>query len=127
MKKYRRAVVSVLACLVITLHTGGAAANDSIAVDWRSQYPDACKTLQDATLEANDCVLCHHPGGNNLNPYGSDLAMVGVNFVVVEGFDSDGDERTNGQEILLDCTLPGDVTSVPVKVETWSAIKALFR
>ncbi len=102
-------------------------AHENIGDDWRTQYPDACQILLDATLEANDCVLCHFAGGSNLNPYGWDLASTGLNFVTIEGFDSDGDGRTNGEEILLDCTFPGDVTSVPVEAETWSGVKALFR
>ena len=39
--------------------------------------------------------------------------------------DSDGDGRTNGQEILSDCSAPGDAVSA-AEAATWSAIKALF-
>jgi len=127
MKNRHLATTGTLACLLVALLAGSAMAYNSIGSDWRDQYPDACQTLQDATLNANDCVLCHIAGGFNLNPYGSDLASTGLNFVAIEGFDSDGDDRTNGEEILLDCTFPGDVTSVPVEAETWSAIKVLFR
>lgn len=104
-----------------------AHANETIAADWLIYYPNACETLTDALLEANDCVLCHNPGADTLNAYGFDLSVVGGNFLTAEGFDSDGDGRTSGQEILLDCTLPGDFGSVPVHDSTWSAVKALFR
>lgn len=126
MNDRRFLTLSLVACLLAT-QTGSAMAYGGIGDDWLAQYPDACKTLTDATLEANGCVLCHYADSNALNPYGSDLASVSENFVVAEGFDSDGDQRTNGEEILLDCTLPGDTLSVPEENPTWSAVKALFR
>jgi hypothetical protein len=70
-------------------------------------------------------VLCH-AGVPSLNAYGSDLA--GTNPLAIENLDSDGDSKTNGQEINTDCTLPGDASSVlPVEDLTWGAIKVLFR
>jgi hypothetical protein len=122
----RLAILALALCLPAAL-AGSATANDTIAADWRTQYPAACQTLIDATFEAGSCLLCHNPGGASLNPYGSDLAGLAVNFVVAESFDSDGDGRTNGQEILLDCTLPGDFASVPAESRSWSAVKALYR
>ena len=126
MTEQRILVISMVACILMT-GIGSAAAYNGIGADWRAQYPDACQTLQDATLNANDCILCHNSGSSALNPYGSDLASMGNNFVAIESFDSDGDGRTNGQEINLDCTLPGDVASVPDEDSSWSAIKALYR
>lgn len=114
-------------CLLLGLMIGAAnpaAAFNGIGRDWRDQYPDVCSTL---TTASQDCSLCHIEGGFDLNPYGSDLANANNNFLAVEALDSDGDGRTNGQEISQDCTLPGDAASVPVRTATWSSIKALFR
>ena len=116
----------ILASLTLCLLGFGgddARAYRPIANDWLDQYADVCPDL---AVAANDCSLCHMPN-LDLNPYGSDIAQANENFLAIEGDDSDGDGRTNGQEILLDCTLPGDAGSVPVSVSTWSHIKALFR
>jgi hypothetical protein len=123
----RRVLAASMVACILAIGAGDATAYNSIGADWRAQYPDACQTLLDATLNANDCILCHNAGSSALNPYGSDLASMGNNFLAVESFDSDGDGRNNGQEINLDCTFPGDVTSVPVESGSWSAVKALYR
>lgn len=93
--------------------------------DWRDNYPDACQELQDATLRANNCIICHS-AGFGLNPYGSDFKEANEVFADIEDMDSDGDGRTNGEEILNDCSLPGDAVS-PADTDTWGGIKALFR
>ena len=49
-----------------------------------------------------------------------------MDFASIEGDDSDGDGRTNGEEINVDCTLPGDPAS-PVDQDSWGSLKALFR
>ncbi|MCP4573586.1 MAG: hypothetical protein GY838_14605 [bacterium] len=123
MMNRRNLILSIVACLLMT-HAGTAAAYNFIGGNWRTQYPDVCQTLTDASFS---CTLCHNPDSDSLNPYGSDLAGLSSNFVVAESFDSDGDGRNNGQEILLDCTLPGNALSVPEENPTWSAVKALYR
>lgn len=117
-------VTASLALCLLGLAAGEAAAFNGIARDWRDQYPDACATL---TAASQDCSLCHIEGGFDLNPYGLDLADASNNFLNIEGDDSDGDGRTNGQEINLDCTLPGDAASVPARTAQWGIIKALYR
>jgi hypothetical protein len=116
---------SLALCLV------GLAATQTLAFsglgrDWRDFYPDACQELQDATTNAMDCVMCHLPPGNNLNPYGQDFNDAGRNFAAIESMDSDGDGRTNREEILIDCSLPGDPIS-PTDQDSWGSIKVLFR
>jgi len=61
-----------------------------------------------------------------LNPYGQDFKEADRDFAAIESFDSDGDGRTNGEEILIDCTLPGDAIS-PADLNSWGNIKALYR
>jgi hypothetical protein len=100
-----------------------AGANGTIRDDWLATYPDVCGALTDA---ANNCSLCHD-GVPSLNPYGSDLAANGNDPEAIEALDSDGDTRTNLQEITMDCTLPGDATSVPNTPQTWTSVRALFR
>lgn len=108
-------------CLMVTTAGQGLAFN-GIATNWKNTYPDVCATL---TAAANDCTLCHSTGFG-LNSYGVDLNNAGLNFASIEGDDSDGDGRSNLQEITLDCTLPGDASSVPVDPNTWESIKALY-
>jgi len=116
---------SLTLCLLVTLGGEGVAFN-SIGNNWAAEYPGACQTLQDARLSAQSCVLCHTPGFG-FNAYGADLEANGANFAAVANMDSDGDGRTNVQEILEDCTLPGDGTSVPVDADSWAAVKSLYR
>ncbi len=113
------APLAILAFCLLLAPIDDAAAYSGILSDWNTQYPDACEDLQ-----ALSCNLCHG-GGFSLNPYGSDLAAAGNDFAAVEATDSDGDGRTNGQEINQDCSAPGDVTS-PTEPATWASIKSLF-
>jgi hypothetical protein len=115
-------VLTVPALCLVLLQAGEAQARNAIKNDWLDQYPEACAEL--VTL-ANNCTLCHEGGGFAVNLYGADLANVNEDFVAVEGVDSDGDGRTNGQEILSDCSAPGDAVSAPATI-TWSSIKSLF-
>jgi len=117
----------ITASLALCLLSGGvgrALARPQIASNWRAQYPDACQLL---VFASQDCTLCHYVPGYAFNPYGQDLKDNSVDFVGIESMDSDGDGRTNGEEILLDCTLPGDDTSTPAYASTWGGIKALYR
>lgn len=124
MRNLKKSIVAAsLALCLLGIGGSQAFAYNSIANSWKNTYVDVCPDL---TAAANDCSLCH-VDGFNLNPYGSDVAGASNNFLSIEGTDSDGDGRTNGQEISQDCTLPGDETSVPVSLTTWSHIKALFR
>ena len=116
---------SLVLCL-IGLTATQTLAYTGLGRDWRVNYPDACKELQDATTNAMDCVMCHQPSGFSLNPYGQDFDNAGRDFSAIESVDSDGDGRTNGEEILLDCSLPGDSIS-PADLDSWSNIKVLFR
>jgi len=115
---------SLVLCLVGAIAPQALALN-RIAQDWRDQYPDSCQDLQDATTNAQSCIMCH-TAGFNFNPYGQDLKDNDVDFVAIENMDSDGDGRTNGEEINIDCTLPGDAIS-PIEQGNWGNIKALFR
>ncbi len=114
-------LVPVLCGLLMTLPAKEAPAEESFIASWRAYYPEACATLYQ---RAQTCVLCH-TSGFGLNEYGADLANNGVNYAVVGLLDSDGDGRTNNQEINLDCTDPADDTA-PGETFTWSSVKALF-
>jgi hypothetical protein len=113
--------LAVLAFCVILAAGEQAAATNTVKNNWLAQYPDVCSEL---VARANDCSLCHG-GGFSLNAYATAIRDNSFDFEAVESLDSDGDGRTNGEEILNDCTAPGDETS-PVDAATWSALKALF-
>ena len=115
---------SLVLCLV-GLSTNQSLAYNGFGSDWRDNYPEACQTLQDATRNTTNCILCH-TAGFGLNSYASDLKDADMVFAAIEDIDSDGDGRTNGEEILNDCTLPGDAVS-PAETDTWGSIKVLFR
>lgn len=115
---------SLVLCLV-GLSATQVLAWTGIGNDWRANYPDTCPELQAATTNATNCVLCH-TSGFGLNSYGEDVGDANNDFTSIEGDDSDGDGRTNGEEILIDCTMPGDAAS-PVDPSTWGSIKVLFR
>ncbi len=115
---------SLVLCLVGITATP-ALAYTSFGSNWRNFYPDSCQELQDATTNALDCILCHGTEFS-LNPYGQDFKEADLNFAAIESFDSDGDGRTNGEEILIDCSLPGDAIS-PADLNSWGNIKSLFR
>jgi hypothetical protein len=110
-------------CLQLIL-LGSAQATEALAGAWRSDYEgweEVCTKVLDA---ATNCILCHTevPG---LNPYGQDIFDFGFGWFALEWEDSDGDGRLSGDEIRLDCTLPGDATS-PDEPTSWSRIKALY-
>ncbi|MEN8006817.1 MAG: hypothetical protein ABFS42_07350 [Candidatus Krumholzibacteriota bacterium] len=113
------------ALCLLGLMAGQGLARNSIANDWRNFYPNSCQTLQDATTNGQSCILCH-TAGFGLNPYAQDLLNADLNFAAIESLDSDGDGRTNGEEINVDCSLPGDPVS-PVDNDSWGGIKVLFR
>ena len=107
-------------CLVPVL----AQATSGIKNGWLADFPDVCPDLVEA---ANNCTLCHGDAFA-LNDYAQDYKDFGEDWLVIQSRDSDQDSRTNEQEILLDCTLPGDPASVVANEGyTWGGIKALFR
>ncbi len=114
----------LLVAALITGTLGTALGTTPIKNNWRDNiYPDACQELVDA---ANTCILCH-TDVPVLNDYGLDYLANNQDWVAIEVLDSDGDTVSNGQEINVDCTLPGDPTSVtPNDSQTWGAIKALY-
>ena len=116
---------SLALCLLVTIG-GESQAYNGIGTSWAAEYPGACQTLQDALADEQDCMLCH-TSGFGLNSYGDDLDQANNNFSAIADMDSDGDGRTNLQEILDDCTLPGDGTSVPTESDSWAAVKSLYQ
>jgi cytochrome c553 len=118
-------VLTILGALAVgasLLSANSVLARNSIKNGWLAHYPDACPEL---VARAADCTLCHESDGFAVNGYGADLAGANEDFAAIESLDSDGDGRTNGQEILDDCSAPGDAVSATESV-TWSFIKALF-
>jgi hypothetical protein len=120
MQKMVMIILCLSLCILVFPHSSAQAYN-SIGVAWSAFYPDACGDLNDA---ATACFLCH-AAGTALNPYGEDVAAANEDFGAIEGDDSDSDGRTNGEEILNDCSLPGDATSATT-TRTWSLIKSLY-
>ena len=114
-------ILSVLAFCLLMLPAQDSQAFTGIKNNWLAEYPDVCQDLVDI---ANDCSLCHG-GGFSLNPYSQDLLDASLVFADIEAMDSDGDGRTNIEEIGTDCTAPGDAVS-PVEAATWTTIKTLF-
>lgn len=115
---------SLVLCLV-GLSASGALAYNNIGSAWRAFYPDTCQELQDATTNGQDCILCH-TASLGFNDYGQAVKDANDDFGSIENDDSDGDGRTNGEEILIDCSLPGDAAS-PVDLDSWGSVKVLFR
>ncbi len=120
MQKMVMIILCLSLCMLVFPHSS-AQATGGIRDAWLEFYPNACDDLTNA---AAACFLCHAsvPG---LNPYGEDMADANNDFGAIEGDDSDSDGRTNGEEILNDCTLPGDATSATT-TRTWSLIKSLY-
>jgi len=118
MKKTQIALLALAGCMILFVPNAVHANGDWLSA-WRGTYVDICPDLA-----TTSCTLCHD-GAPALNAYGAEMGS--MNFVAIEGIDSDGDGRTNGEEILQDCTLPGDSDSVPVEFDSWGAIKVLFR
>ena len=85
------------------LWMSNAFAFGSILTDFRNAYP--LSTTDDA-----NCAVCHTSATSapGFNPYGQALANASVNFVAIEGQNSDGDAGgfTNLQEITAN-TQPG--------------------
>ena len=115
-------LTALAAFYMFTLGASPAAADAGVRDAWIAAYSDT--TCEDLLIAVNECSFCHN-SGITLNPYGDDLANNWADPTTIEDLDSDGDGRTNGEEILLDCSLPGDAVS-PIEVETWSTIKTLF-
>lgn len=123
MKRIYVAAGALAACMLM-LGPQAAHATSTYRNAWLAAYPNACSTLVTA---ANNCSLCHTSVPSR-NPYGNDIRN--SNGPAIESLDSDGDGYTNGQEILLDCTLPGVASShgtVADEPSTWSRILALYR
>lgn len=114
-------ILGVLAFCVLMQPAHDATANTTIKNAMRVQYPDMCQDLVDMAL---DCTLCHN-SDESLNAYGLDLQAAELDFVAIENVDSDGDGRTNIEEIGKDCSNPGDPVSA-TEPASWSLIKALF-
>ncbi|MBK8167424.1 MAG: hypothetical protein IPK64_15885 [bacterium] len=119
-------LVASLSLCLLTYAASNALATNSIRNTWKTRYTTACSTLRGA---ADSCLLCHtstNADNDNLNNYGQLLADNNRNYAAAESQDSDGDGRTNGQEILNDCTFPADAAS-PEETWSWGTIKAIHR
>jgi hypothetical protein len=128
MKKITIVTLALAGCILLVAPQL-ALAYTSIMNDWDDYY-SLCQPLVDAS-----CTACHM-NGFDFNPYGDDMktALDGATnieaFLAIEATDSDSDGYSNGQEIVVDCTLPGDGSdhgTVANDLASWSQIKALFR
>ena len=120
-----------LAALSLLILPVTSQATSGIKDDWIAYY-DPCPELV-----AANCNACHQ-NGFDYNVYGEDMRFrtddLGMSneeaFVDIEGLDSDGDGYTNGQEIVVDCTLPwddGSMGTVAAEAARWAQVKALYR
>ena len=117
------AVLKVLAFYLLLLPAQDVQAFGFIGDAMLVEYPDLCEDLQGLLI---DCTMCHVSSSDfERNPYGADLSGADRDFAAIEDDDSDGDGRTNIEEIGHDCTAPGDAVS-PVDSATWTMIKTLF-
>ncbi len=119
-------LVASLSLCLLTYATGTAHATSGIKNAWKTRYATACATLRTA---ADQCLICHTSSNadiDNLNAYGTLLMNNNRNYAAAEPIDSDGDGRTNLEEIMTDCTRPGDITS-PTAATTWGAMKSFYR
>jgi hypothetical protein len=129
MKKSIVALLALAGCILLVAPQS-ALARTPIMNDWVAFY-SPCQPLVSAS-----CTACHM-NGTDFNPYGADLRTAidgGMTneeaFFDIEGDDSDGDGYSNGQEIVVDCTMPGDDTDFGTVADvqtSWGQIKALFR
>lgn len=130
MSRFAIFVLCLVCCLIVS-GPGEVLAYSGIMSSWQSYY-QPCNDLTSA-----NCNACHQ-NGFNFNSYGealrvriADLGMTNTEaFQDAEAVDSDGDGFTNGQEIVVDCTLPWDAGSagvVAVESLAWERVKALYR
>ena len=78
-----------------------ASATPSIEAMFIKQYPQA------ANSALQSCATCHMPmKEGNINPYGAALKNAKYNFAAIETLDSDGDGKSNLEEITT-FTNPG--------------------
>jgi PKD repeat protein len=96
-----RAVVSILIGAGALAAASSAQALNGYLTDWRDAYPNS--TSDDAS-----CQLCHGSSTDTLNAYGRDLCVNGINFVAIEGDDSDTDPTGSDNLTEIDAsTQPG--------------------
>lgn len=125
MKRSRWLIASLALCL-LAYASRDALAFSSVRNSWKTYYPTACSTLVSA---ADACTLCHsNPNVNPViyNAYGDALVAANRSVSAVDGQDSDGDGRTNHQEIVQDCSFPGSMAS-PADQPAWGTLKAIYR
>jgi len=132
----------IVGAVLLAGFCGNAAASTVTPDLWIEEYTvphrsvDACNELRLSAHMPRGCVLCHTAGGSSsdLNDYAVDIKAerdLGSTwreaFVAVELDDSDGDGFSSVDEILVHCSFPGDLSSVPVEAATWGRIKALYK
>lgn len=124
MNKHAAALGSLALCLLVVA-AAEVRATSSIRNSWNAYY--SATACANAKAAANACTLCHLPSNPyTMNGYGDLLIDNDRNYAAAAAADSDGDGRTNGQEITQDCTLPGDIAS-PTEFPAWGALKATYR
>jgi hypothetical protein len=104
---------SLLVCATVAISwavlfvTQSVFATPSIQTAFVAKYPAVRGTQLDS------CTTCHMPVVKDfLNPYGLDLREAKMNFQEIEGLDSDGDGKTNIEEIR-DHRFPGSHATFP--------------
>lgn len=101
-------VIVIAAGLAVFLLPGNSVhAIPSLETALIKKYPE----LRDTQLQS--CTTCHYPAKQDfLNDYGLALQEARMDFEKIEELDSDGDGKTNKEEIL-DATFPGSQATGP--------------
>lgn len=98
--------IMFITALLLSLTAINAEAKMGFKKKFTAQYPKS---------SLSGCVTCHNnedePGDSGLNAYGEDLNAASLNFKAIEAKDSDGDGKSNLDEINAG-TLPGDKSSL---------------
>ena len=110
MKRTLAAIAFAVVAVGVFAISDGASATNGILEEFTAMYPATTGT---ALAECSTC----HTSVPALNAYGSALAASGMNFAVIEDFDSDGDGSTNLQEIRS-LTNPGVASDHPASTTT---------
>jgi hypothetical protein len=120
-------IVFVVLALLPWFYGDTAHAVPQYGRDFATQYPSSpLSSLPNVSGQpGNRCSICHGVSGPPLNPYGSAFLGAGLNFVGIQGVDSDGDGATNIVEINAG-TFPGDINSTPPASPTIGASPTSF-
>jgi hypothetical protein len=105
------AAVKVVPRVLVVLFTMALCAPIQATPSLQTAFISAYPAVADSKLD--NCATCHMPVEKDfLNTFGLDMKEAKLRFKDIEGKDSDGDGKTNLEEILA-LTLPGSFAKFP--------------